>query len=43
MPYAQFFLTKLKKCVEQIMKRKIDPRSVSGACLCEKINNLAIF
>jgi len=31
--YAQLFLTKLKKRVEEIKKLKLDPRSVSGAYL----------
>ena len=32
MPYAPFFIKKLKTWVQQTKKLKIDPRSVSGAC-----------
>jgi len=35
---AQFFLTKLKKSGRETKKLKIDPGSVSGACLCPLID-----
>jgi len=44
MSYAQLFLTKLKKVlVEETKKLKIDPRSVSGACLKPLIDYKVAF